>query len=116
MSTDPKRDRSGAKGMKTSTSRARVWMAIQAWVIFGARHVPSLNRHLSPGWFQCLYDARSLHLSAQTPEPSNCRRFGQNDTPLRGPSGAPQGGIIRARTFEAGPVQEKCEGVSSYGL
>ena len=45
MSTDPKRDRSGAKGTKTSASRARVWMAIQAWVIFGARHVLSLNRH-----------------------------------------------------------------------
>ena len=33
-----------------------------------------------------------------------------------GPSGPPEGGIIRARTFEADPVQEKCEGVSSYGL
>ena len=44
------------------------------------------------------------------------RTLGEIDTPLRGPSGAPQGGIIRARIFEAGPVQEKCEGVSSYGL
>ena len=38
------------------------------------------------------------------PAPRNCKRFGQTDTPLRGPSGAPQGGIIRARIFEAGPV------------
>ena len=50
------------------------------------------------------------------PEPRNCFQFAEIDTPLRGPSGAPQGGIIRARIFEAGPVQEKCEGVSSYGL
>ena len=50
------------------------------------------------------------------PEPRNCFQFAEIDTPLRGPSGAPWGGIIRARIFEAGPVQEKCEGVSSYGL
>ena len=50
------------------------------------------------------------------PEPRNCFQFAEIDTGLTGPSGAPWGGIIRARIFEAGPVQEKCEGVSSYGL
>ena len=50
------------------------------------------------------------------PAPRNCFQFAEIDTGLTGPSGAPWGGIIRARIFEAGPVQEKCEGVSSYGL
>ena len=85
MSTDPKRDRSGAKGTKTSTSRARVWMAIQAWVIFGARHVLSLNRHLSSGWFQCLYDARSLPLSS----PLRTRQTASTLGKLIPPCGAP---------------------------
>ena len=49
------------------------------------------------------------------PEPRNCNSLPKLIPPC-GALRSPLGGIIRARIFEAGPVQEKCEGVSSYGL